>query len=38
MSGRDTYRVFMEVPEEQRPLGRPRRRFKDDIVMDFQEV
>jgi len=25
-------------PEEKRPLGRPRRRWKDNIRMDLQEV
>jgi hypothetical protein len=25
-------------PEGKRPLGRPRRRWKDDIKMDLQEV
>ena len=28
----------MERPEGKRTLGRPRRRRKDDIIMDFQEV
>jgi len=34
--------VFTELwwgkPEEQRPLGRPRRRCEDNIKMDLQEV
>jgi hypothetical protein len=25
-------------PEEKRPLGRPRRRWEDDIKLDLQEV
>jgi hypothetical protein len=36
--GRAVYRVLVEKPEEKSPLGRPRRRWKDNIKMDFQEV
>ena len=32
------YRVLMRRPEGKRPLGRPRRRWKDNIKMDHQEV
>ena len=32
------YRVFVGKPEGKRPLGRPRRRWEDDIKMDLQEV
>ena len=28
----------MGKPEEKRPLGRPRRRWEDNIKMDLQEV
>jgi len=35
---RVVYRVSVEKPEGQRPLGRLRRRWKDNIKMDFQEV
>ena len=28
----------MGKPEEKRPLGRPRRRWEDNITMDLQEV
>ena len=28
----------MGKPEEKRPLGRPRRRWEEDIEMDLQEV
>ena len=28
----------MGKPESKRPLGRPRRRWEDDIKMDLQEV
>ena len=36
--GRVVYRVLMRKPEGKRPLGRPRRRWEDDIKMDLQEV
>jgi hypothetical protein len=32
------YRVLVGKPEGRRPLGRPRRRWEDDIKMDLQEV
>ena len=32
------YRVLEGKPEERRPLGRPRRRWMDNIRMDLQEV
>jgi hypothetical protein len=32
------YRVLMGKPEGKRPLGRPRRRWVDNIRMDLQEV
>jgi hypothetical protein len=32
------HRVLVGKPEEKRPLGRPRRRWEDNIKMDFQEV
>jgi hypothetical protein len=32
------YRVLVRKPEGKRPLGRPRRRWKDNINMDLQEV
>jgi len=31
-------RVLMGKPEGKRPLGRPRRRWEDNIKMDFQEM
>jgi hypothetical protein len=34
---RDAYRILVWRPEGRRPLGRPRRRWK-DINMDLQEV
>ena len=36
--GRGVYRVLMEKPVGRRPLGRPRRRWEDNIKMDLQEV
>jgi hypothetical protein len=35
---RCVYRVLVGKPEEKKPLGRPRRRWEDNIKMDFQEV
>ena len=32
------YRVLVGKPEVKRPLGRPRRRWVDNIRMDLQEV
>ena len=32
------YRVLVRKPEGKRPLGRPRRRWVDNIGMDVQEV
>jgi hypothetical protein len=36
--GRGVYRVLVRKPEGKRPLGRPRRRWEDNIRMDLQEV
>ena len=35
---RGMYRVLLGKPEGTRPLGRPRRRWVDNIRMDLQEV
>jgi len=35
---REVYRVLVGKPEGRRPLGRPRRRWVDNIRMDLQEV
>jgi hypothetical protein len=35
---RGVYRVLAGKPEGKRPLGRPRRRWEDNIKMDLQEV
>ena len=36
--GRGVHRVLVGKPEEKRPLGRPRRRWEDNIKMELQEV
>ena len=36
--GRGVHRVLVGKPEGKRPLGRPRRRWGDNIKMDLQEV
>jgi hypothetical protein len=35
---RGVHRVLVKKPEGKRPLGRPRRRWEDNIKMDLQEV
>jgi hypothetical protein len=35
---RGVHRVLVGTPEGKRPLGRPRRRWEDNIKMDVQEV
>jgi hypothetical protein len=35
---RDVYRALVGKPEGRRPLGRPRRRWEDNIKMDLREV
>jgi hypothetical protein len=32
------YRVLVGKPEGKRPLGRPRRRWEDNLRLDLQEV
>jgi hypothetical protein len=36
--GRGVYRVMVGRPEGKRPRGRPRRRWEDNIKMDFREI
>jgi hypothetical protein len=36
--GIGAYRILVGRPEGRRPLGRPRRRWEDNIKMDLQEV
>ena len=38
MGGRGIYRVLVGKPEGKRLLGRPRRRWEDNIKMHLQEV
>jgi hypothetical protein len=35
---RGVYRILLGIPEGRRPLGRPRRRWEDNIKMDLREV
>jgi len=35
---RGVFRILVGKPEGKRPLGRPRHRQKDNIMMDLQEV
>ena len=38
VEGRGVHRVLVGKPEGKEPLGRPRRRWEDNIKMDVQEV
>jgi hypothetical protein len=38
VEGRGVHRVLMGKPEGRTPLGRPRRRWEDNIKMDLEEV
>ena len=35
---RGEYRLLVRLPEVKRPLGRPRRRWEDNVKVDLQEV
>jgi hypothetical protein len=35
---RNAYRILVRKPEGKRPLGRPRRRWVDNIKMDLREI
>jgi hypothetical protein len=35
---RNTYRLLVGKPEGKRPLGRPRRRWKDNINIDLVDI
>jgi len=35
---RDTYSVLVKKPEGKRPIVRPRRRWKNNIKIDLQEI
>ena len=36
--GRGVHKILVWKPEGKRPLGRPRRRWKDNIKMDLEEM
>jgi hypothetical protein len=36
--GRGVYRVLVGRPEGKRPLGRPKRRWEDNIKLDLKEI
>jgi hypothetical protein len=36
--GRGVYRVLVGRPEGKRPLGRPRRKWEGNIMMDLKEI
>jgi hypothetical protein len=38
VEGRGIYRVLVRRPEGKRPLGRPRRRWEDNIQLDLREI
>jgi hypothetical protein len=35
---RNAYRILVDMQEGKRPLGRPRRRWMDNIKMDLREI
>jgi hypothetical protein len=35
---RGAYNILVRKPEGRRPLGKPRRRWEDNIKMDFREI
>jgi hypothetical protein len=35
---RNAYRILVGKPEGKRPLGRPRRRWVENVKMDFREI
>ena len=36
--GRSAFKMLTDKPSEKRPLGRPRRRWEDNIRMDLQVI
>ena len=36
--GRSAFKIFTGKPTGKRPLGRPRRRWEDNIRMDLEEI
>jgi hypothetical protein len=35
---RNAYKISVRKPEEKRPLGRPRHRWEDNIIMGLKEI
>jgi hypothetical protein len=35
---RDAYKILVGKPDGNRPIGRPRRRWEDNIKMDLREI
>jgi hypothetical protein len=35
---RNVYKILDDKPERKRPVGRPRRRYEDNIRMDLREI
>jgi hypothetical protein len=35
---RNAYKILVGMPEGKKPLGGPRRRWEDNIKMDFREI
>jgi hypothetical protein len=35
---RNAYKILVGKPERKRPLGRPRRRWEDNVKMDLREI
>jgi hypothetical protein len=35
---KNSYRILVGKPEGKRPLGRPRRRWEDNVRMDLREI
>ena len=36
--GRSTFKMLTSKPTGKRPLGRPRRRWEDNIIIDLEEI
>ena len=36
--GRSAFKILKSKPTEKKPSGRPRRRWEDNIRMDFEEI
>jgi hypothetical protein len=36
--GRSAFKILTGIPTGKRPLGRPRRRWEDNIRMDLEEI